>query len=279
MRALVLLFLSLYVLADEKQVGNLYPQPSFQRVLYSADPYASGYCIDNGQEAEKMDPSTDGYMVYQTCYHGRIDTWFDGFGQAIYVGNTKFVSWVDLGTPALLALKYNIVGMSYQSIYQSIHWEGSYPNPGLVIQKNASDPRSFQALTAADTGNLSQIGSISAYIHPETEHIYIVRLCNVQICNYQQTESYYKFIALNNATPYAVRWNLFYTNWEYDYQEQDDEVTTAENTAKVALGFAATTFTIVMLALLHAIWQRHKARHIAVESPNVNTMATAYQAI
>jgi len=278
------LFLSFSFLAwaedDDEQRGNIYPQPSFQRVLYADDPYASGYCVDTGKEAEIQGTNrgSDGYMVYQSCLHGRIDNWFDGFGQAIYVGNTKYAAWADLGTPASLSVRYNIIGMGYGSIFESIHWEGEFPFPGLVIQTNSSD-HSFVALTNSDTQNLSAIGSVSNLIYPISDHIYIVRICSTQTCSWAQTELYYKFIALNNASPFAVRWNLFYANFEYTDQSEDDEISSAQNTARIALGFGVTTFCMVVIALIYAIWQRHKAHQIAVESPNVNTMATAYQAI
>jgi len=265
--------------ADDDK-GNIYPQRSFLRTLYADDFYSSGYCVESGLDGDR--PGADlsgGYRVYQSCYHGRIDNRFNGDGQQLFLGNTKSVSYVDLGTTADIALRYGIIGLDGGSIWESIHWSPDVNGTGIVLTKNASDPTSFQPLTIADASNLTTVGG-NAYHTPITDHIYLVRVCSSTSCTFAQTELYYKFIALNNASPFVVRWNLFYTNFELDGDDDDDsEGLGADGTAKVALGFAVAAFAGLLLFLIYGFIQKRKAVTRAVESPNVNTMATAYQAI
>jgi len=268
-------------LADDDNIGNIYPQLSYQRVLYADDVYASGYCVDTGLEAER--PAGDisnGYKVYQSCSHGRIDNWPTGSDTtSLYLGNTKYVSWVDLGTVTDISARYGLKNVDYPSVFESIHWESSVPAPGLVLMLNASDPKSFQVFTTNDTANLTSMSG-SAYVNPIAAHVYLVRMCTTLTCSLAQTEIYYKLLALNNASPYAVRWNVFYTNFEVD-RDEDEGILSTEDRSKVALGFGVTSFVLLVLFGLYSLIQKRKAvTTLGVpEGPNVSTMATAYQAI
>jgi len=268
------LFLLLSVVAirsddDESNKGNIFPQLSFQRTLYADDVYSSAYCLETGEPGgiQGKDP-TMGYEVFQACFHGRIDISL----ASLWLSNTKSGAYSDLGTIQDIAMRYDLKSLSYGTIYESIHWDTNFNGSGLVISKVvSSSSTTLQALSAMDTANLSTVSN-ALYVTPKTGHVYLVRLCGEGCAGtWDQTELYYKFIALNAESPFTIRWNVFYTNFEVPREDEDEGLLSSDDRAKAALGLSITVFIFFVLGLIYLIWRRQNAGKVDKELGHVNT--------
>jgi len=233
----------------------------------------SGYCVETGEPGDfPAKDNSQGYRVYQSCGHGRIDNW--NFGTSLSVSNTMSAAYVDLGTLAQIYARYNILNLDYGSVFESIHWDEKGNGSGLVIAKDGT-AQAFQPFLATDISNLTTVGS-SAYITPPQKgHVYLVRLCNGNCVSWDQTELYYKIIALNEASPFTIRWNVFYTNFVIPRTDEEPAgLLSSDDKAKAALGLAITVFIFFVFGLVYLIWKRRNAGKVSNDLGAVNTSST-----